>query len=356
MPVVPHPVPLARLQGKVPAEPSPEVLGQLPHAASGAAAHIEDLERRALVPGGEKNCPHHIVHEDPVALLLAVLVERGRLAPAEARGEGRDDGAVGVREGLAGAVHNAVAQDRRGNVETSAHEEGEPLRRELGDAVGRDGSGRGAFVRGHGGQAAPAGGAGRLPFPSLELGERAQLGMLEAVALAAVRPFAIDAEGRSDHDLSHTGGHALERVVQLYRPPGIDVEIAAGVGIGPDRRRHVKDEVDLGKRPRPRPGVAHVPANDLDPARCHLGVEDAHPASPGQERGGETRADEARATGHEGEATGDIHDVSRADGASPIPARAAHGRGGRAGREGSRARADRATRWEATAWPRRGGP
>src|SRR5947208_14902023 len=101
--------------------------------------------------------------------------------------------------------------------------------------------------------------------------------MLEAVALAAVRPFAVDAEGRSDHDLSHTGGHALERVIQLYRPPGIDVEIAAGVGIGPDRRRHVKDEVDLGKRPRPRPGGAHVPANEPGPARPQPRGEAAHP-------------------------------------------------------------------------------
>src|SRR5437667_172740 len=81
-----------------------------PPAASGAAPHIAAPERRARAPGGGRNCPHRVVPEDPVALLLAVLVERGRLAPAEARGAGRDDGAVGVGEGLAGAVHNAVAQ------------------------------------------------------------------------------------------------------------------------------------------------------------------------------------------------------------------------------------------------------
>jgi len=98
----------------------------------------------------------------------------------------------------------------------------------------------------------------------LALAQRPELRVLDPVLLAAVVALAVDAERGGDDHFPDARRPPLERAEQLRGAHGVDVEIAARVGVRADGRGQVEDRVDPHERARPGVRLGDVAEDHVD--------------------------------------------------------------------------------------------
>src|SRR5215203_3132187 len=112
-----------------------EESGQVPYGDRLPGPNVEDLPIRARIDGYEQVRPRHVLDEDQIARLPAILVDDRRQIIGEAGAEDGDDPGIGVEQRLPRTVGGGVAERNRRDARGSSPADDQPLLDELRDGI-----------------------------------------------------------------------------------------------------------------------------------------------------------------------------------------------------------------------------